>query len=84
MAGATLYSDGKQYITDNRIWTEEEWNSPEGKAYREQVSKTHADLWAKEEKQKERAKEERARVSAKIRAAFQSQLSREHETGYER
>ena len=47
MAGATLYSDGKQYITDNRVWTEDEWNSPEGKAYREQLSKTHADLWLK-------------------------------------
>ncbi len=81
MAGATLYSDGKQYITDNRVWTEDEWNSPEGKAYREQVSKTHADLWAKDEKRQAQAKEERARVSAKIRAAFQS---REHETGHER
>ena len=82
MAGATCTKDGKQYITENRVWT-----GTNGTRRRARLTgcrghkNPYSPLGERRKAEQSQAKEERARVSAKIRAAFQS---REHETGHER
>ena len=69
------------YIQFEKPMTLEEYNSEEGQARVRDASAEGHKFQDAEDKKQERSRAERARVSAKIRAAFQS---REHETGHER
>ncbi len=69
------------YIQFEKPMTWEEYNSEEGQSRVREATKEAHKFQDAEDKKQERSRAERARVSAKIRAAFQS---REHETGHER